>query len=178
MINKDSFVIAQIGKTVGLKGNLKFYIYTDFIEQFKVNNFLHTDSLKLKIKSIDLTNEIINFYDYDNIYSSKELINVKFYSSEEETKKEHTLEDNQYFWFDIKNCKILDENSNEPLGTVSDIQRIGDVDYLHINTDIFFVNQKYPKLFLIPYINRYIKDINIKLKEIKTIDAIHLLESS
>ncbi|NPA50162.1 MAG: ribosome maturation factor RimM, partial [Epsilonproteobacteria bacterium] len=49
-MNKDKILVAQIGRSVGLKGYLKLNIFSDFPEQFKKNRVLDTTRGPLEIE--------------------------------------------------------------------------------------------------------------------------------
>jgi len=52
MNKDDKLEIAKIGKAVGLAGEVKLHLHTDFIEQFKEGaNFFLNDGTTIKIES-------------------------------------------------------------------------------------------------------------------------------
>ena len=64
--------VAKIGKTVGLKGQLKLHIDSDFPEQFKKNLILYTDkNQKLVIESYNATSKAVKFIGIDTIEAAK-----------------------------------------------------------------------------------------------------------
>lgn len=173
----DKVYVAKIGKSVGLKGDLKLYIESDFPEQFKKDVVFTTDkNLELKIENYNKKNSTIKFYNYDTIDESKKLINSLLYTSKSESEKNCTLGEDQYFWYDIIGCTI--KEGEQILGIVKDIQRFAIDDFLFITTDIKLQEKEYPKSFLIPYIDRYIIDVNIDTKTIMSKDALEILKSS
>ena len=64
------------------------------------------------------------------------------------------------------------------LGKVQEIQRIADVDYLVVQTDASLIEKKLSKSFYIPFIERYILDVDKALEEVHVKDALALLENS
>lgn len=64
------------------------------------------------------------------------------------------------------------------LGVVKDIQRLPSSDYFEVVTDIKLQEKELPKLFLIPYIEMYVVEVDIKNKIIYTKDCISILENS
>ncbi len=175
-MSNDKTLIAQIGRTVGLRGNLKFYIYTDFPEQFRAGRTYHTNRGDLTIAFVDIVKGIIKFRGYESIDNAKKLTNTKFFASEEETKQNCELKEGEHFWFDIIGCNIID--AEICTGRVEDIQRIGETDYLYIHTDRALSQSGLPQSFLLPYINRYILHVDIDRKIIYTQDARDILEAS
>ena len=53
-MSNDSSLIAQIGRTVGLWGDLKFHLHTDFPEQFKIGTSYQSDRGTLTISDINI----------------------------------------------------------------------------------------------------------------------------
>lgn len=175
-MSKEEFFIAQIGRTVGLWGDLKLNLHTDFPEQFKEGNTYKSDRGELTIVKINPERGIARFRGYEGVDEAKKLTNVKLYASEEQTKETCLLGEGEYFWFDIIGCSIDEEG--ELLGKVVEIQRMVDVDYLVIQTEDVFVSEGLPKSFLLPYIPRYILQTDIDSGMIFVQDAKEILEAS
>ncbi len=175
MSNDDS-LIAQIGRTIGLWGDLKFHLHTDFPEQFKVGNTYKSNRGDLTIADINFKRGIIRFTGYESIDSAKKLTNTKLYANEKQTKESCDLKEGQHFWFDIIGCVV--KQDDEVLGTIEDIQRMGDTDYLAIKTADVLVEAGLSKTFLIPYIDRYVIKADTDAKEVYTKDAKDILEAS
>lgn len=172
----EPFFIAQIGRTVGLYGDLKLHLHTDFPEQFKVGHTLKSSRGDLTISDLNPNRGTIRFIGYESVESAKKLTNVKLYANEEETKAYCHLEKDEYFWFDVIGCIVKEKEII--LGTVDDIQRMLDLDYLVIKTDQSLVEAGMPKEFLLPYIPRYIVKTDIETKTVLTQDAKDILEAS
>ena len=175
-MSNDSSLIAQIGRTIGLWGDLKFYIHTDFPEQFKVGSTFKSNRGELTIADINHTRGTIRFRGYESVDSAKKLTNAKLFSNEEQTKENCHLDEGQYFWFDMIGCSV--KQDDEIIGRVDDIQRMGDTDYLSVNTDKHLVETGLSKNFLLPYIERYIIKVDIDQKIVYTKDAKDILEAS
>ena len=175
-MSDDTSLIAQIGRTVGLWGDLKFHIHTDFPEQFKVGQTYKTNRGDLTISDINENRGTIRFQGYESIDSAKKLTNVKIFADIAQTKENCDLDEGQHFWFDIIGCAVEDEGL--VIGTIEDIQRMGDTDYLVIKTDKSFVKEGLSKTFLLPYIDRYVVKADVESKLVYTKDAKDILESS
>jgi len=175
-VSKDNALIAQIGRTIGLWGDLKFHLHTDFPEQFKAGNTYKTSRGDLTIAEINFKRAIIRFQGHESIDSAKKLTNVKIFSDETQTKENCDLKEGQHFWFDIIECVIVDEE--DILGKIIDIQRMGDTDYLVIDTDEKFVKAGMSKSFLLPYIDRYVLRADTEIKIVYTKDAKDILSAS
>jgi 16S rRNA processing protein RimM len=175
-MSNDTSLIAQIGRTIGLWGDLKFHLHTDFPEQFKIGNTYKSSRGDLTIADINFTRGIIKFSGYESIDSAKKLTNVKIFADIAQTRENCDLKEGQHFWFDIIGCTV--KQDDEILGKVTDIQRMADTDYLLVETDTALVQKEFAKTFLLPYIERYVEDVNLEEKIITTKDAKDILEAS
>lgn len=175
-MSNDNFFIAQIGRTVGLWGDLKFHLHTDFPEQFKVGQSYKSDRGELTIADINHKRGTIRFRGYEGVDSAKKLTNAKLYANEAQTKENCELDEGQHFWFEVIGCIV--KQDDEVLGLVDDIQRMADTDYLAIKTEKGLVEEGLPKNFLLPYIERYIIKVDTEEKTVYTKDAKDILEAS
>jgi 16S rRNA processing protein RimM len=165
--------IAKIGKTYGVKGWQKLHLLTDFPTQFKPGATFESDKIHLTIEKIDLKKNLVKFKGYDTPEDAKKLTNRILYSTPEKTKEEIKLNDNEYFWFDIIGCDVIEDD--KVLGKVIDIERV-DVDYLVIKTNEELVKEGFPKRFLIDF-KRHVDKVDINNKKIYTKGATLILES-
>jgi len=172
----EKFYIAQIGRTVGLWGDLKFHLHTDFPDQFQKGATFQSDRGELTISDVDMKRGIVRFVGYEGIDAAKKLTNTKLYATSEQTKANCALKEGEHFWFDVIGC-VVKEN-DEILGKVVDIQRMSETDYLAIDTDTTLLDAGMPKQFLLPYIERYIIKTDIDKKIVYTHDAKEILEAS
>jgi 16S rRNA processing protein RimM len=175
-MKKDRFFIAQVGRTVGLGGDLKFHLHTDFPQQFKAGVTLQSSRGPLTIAAYNPKRGIIRFVGYDNPERARSLTNTKIYSDEAQTRELCPLKEGEHFWFEILGSEVVEEG--ETLGRVRDIQRMLDVDYLHIETDERLKEAGFPASFLLPYIPRYILSFDPEEKRLHTRDAKDVLEAS
>ncbi len=175
-MSQEQFYIAQIGRTIGLWGDLKLNLHTDFPEQFKVGSTFKSDRGALTIADVNFTRGIIRFTGYESIDSAKKLTNAKIYTDLKQTQENCALEEGQHFYFDIEGCTVV--QGDLVLGVVDDIQRMVDIDYLVINTDDALVEEGFSKSFLLPYIERYVLTTNTEEKKIYTKDAKDILVAS
>jgi len=172
----EKFLIAQIGRTVGLFGDLKLNLHTDFTEQFKVGTTFEARGQKLVIESYNASRSLVRFVGYASIDSAKRLTNTKLYKTQDETRKSCSLGSGEYFWFDIIGTDIYEDDLN--LGLVVDIDRMLNTDYLVIDTHSKLIEEGMPKSFLLPYIPRYVVDVDLEQKRVCTVDARDILEAS
>ena len=89
--------IATIGKAVGLKGELKLHLFTDFPNQFQANRTFQSDNnLFLEIEYFYQNKSIIKFKNFSSREETMKLINKKLYSTEEKTRKDCKLLKDEY----------------------------------------------------------------------------------
>ena len=166
--------IATIGKTVGIRGDMKFHIKCDFPEQFYNGASFFTNLNKeITLSDVNLERGIIKISGVDVVEDAKKFTNVKLYTTRDETRKNCHLDKGEYFWFDILGCDVVENDTL--LGKVTDIERV-DVDYLVVQTDKELVNKGFPKRFLIDF-KRHVKDVDIEQQKITASGAIDILES-
>ena len=176
MPKDNNFLIAQFGKSVGLKGDLKLNLHTDFPEQFKSGRVLKTQRGNLEIEYYNPKKGIIKIVGYNTPEDAKRLTNTKIYSTPEETREFCKLKEGQYFWFDLIGSKIVE--NDETLGIVKEIQRLPQGDYFLIQTNKELQDKNMPKTFMLPYLPNFIKKVDIDNKTIYTTGAKDILEAS
>ena len=173
----DRIYIAKLGKTVGLKGQQKLIIDTDFPEQFKKNTKLITDKKQeLIIETYNATSNVVKFIGIDSIDDAKKLTNRQLFVSSEDTRDNCRLDDKQFFWFDMISCTITE--NDEIIGKISDIQRMPLSDYLMIETDSALIEKGFSDSFLLPYVDNYIINVDIDKKIVTVKNAKDILEAS
>ncbi len=174
---QNKIYIAKIGKTVGLHGELKLHLDTDFPEQFKTGTtFTLSNNTTVTIEHFNQKRSIVKFKNFNNCDIAKKLINKEVFTTPEDSKELCSLSKTQYFWFDIINSTIIDNGTI--LGDVKDIHRYGDTDYLEVATTKDLIQKDLPKTFMIPYLDKYIISVDTTAKTILTSKAIEILENS
>lgn len=176
MNNVDfDILVAKCGRAIGLKGEVKLIIYTDFIEIFKKGNVFRCGDSMLRLDSFNPHKNSAKFSEINTQDEAKTLNSRNLYSSKNLTKQYCKLKKDEFFWFDIIG---LDVYENELLlGCVDSIERISNTDYLVVNVDKNIGGMK-KKSFLIPYISRYIIDVSLESRAIYVKDSFVLLENS
>lgn len=168
--------VARLGRSVGLKGEMKLHELTDFPEQFKKGASFQTDRGELKIESYNPKRGTVKFEGIDSPEEAKRYTNAYLYSDEERTKQEVELGEGEYFWFDIIGSEVYEEDKR--LGKVKDIQRLPSCDYLEILTDEALIQEGLPKSFLLPFQDPFIKEVDTAKKRIEVQGATDILEAS
>ncbi len=177
MKSSEKIHIATIGKCVGLFGDLKLHLHTDFAEQFaKGRSFSTGDGKELIILLYDPNRSLVRFEGYSQREVAAVLVNKKLYSTVEKSIKECVLKEGEYFWFEITGASVVDDGIL--LGVVEEIQRIANTDYLVVKSDKVFTDKNLAKTFFIPYIPTYIDHFDKEKQIIYTKDAYTLLEAS
>lgn len=177
MLN-DTIYVGKLGKAVGLDGSIKVYIDSDFPQQFKKGaNFTTNKGLSLVVTSYNANRDTIKFDSITTVDEAKKLTNQELFSTIEDTRKACALKENEFFWFDLIGCKIVD-NENLFLGEVKDVQRLPSSDYFEVETSKELQEKGLPKTFLIPYIELYVSKINLVEKTIYTKECLGILENS
>ncbi len=169
--------IATLGKTVGIKGDMKLHIKCDFPEQFQKNaTFLINKKETISLSDVDLEKALVKINNLSNPEDCKKYTNAKLYTTYEQTRKECHLEEGENFWFDIEDCKVYENGIL--LGSVYEVERLTTHDYLSVKTDEKLVEQGFANSFLIPYISPFKVSIDIKKKIIIVNGAMDILEAS
>lgn len=178
MNNQSSLIeVAQLGRLVGLKGELKLHLHCDFPEQFQKGKVFQTHKGEtLEIFSYSATKGLVSFVGYLDRDLAAKLVNTVLYTTPENSMRDCALKEGEFFWFDLIGAQILDENVC--LGVVDEIERIAVSDYLVVKTDEALVKKGLAKQFYIPYIERYIINFNKETRIVQTRDALGILENS
>ena len=175
--NSPLIEVAQIGRLVGLKGELKLHNHSDFPEQFGTGKTFTTQKNKtLEILSYNDKRELVLFKGYESTEAAAALVNSFLFSTFEKTMEDCELDDDELFWFDIIGCRVKEDDII--LGVVSEIERIGPVDYMIIDTDELLVKKELPKTFYLPYIDRYVLSASKSEKVVHVKDGMGILENS
>jgi 16S rRNA processing protein RimM len=169
--------IATIGKCVGLGGELKLHLHTDFIDQFKKgSSFTLDDGRVVEIEKFNNSRMLVKFVNYNVREDSAVLVNKHLFTTIEDTKKSCPLEDGQYYWFELEGVEVVEDS--QTLGRVEEVERIGNTDYLIVKTDKSLLEEKSAKKFYIPYIDAYIEKFDKDNSIIYTKNALSIFENS
>ena len=176
-MKNDLVYLGKLGRAVGLKGEMRIILETDFLEQFKKGTFLYlADSSVLAIESIDLNKNHIKLLDIDSPENASKYTNKEIFSTHEDTRKNCKLKEGQFFWFDLIGLHVLENDLL--LGIVRDVSRFPGSDYFEIETNQELCAQGMPKSFLIPYIPNFIKNVNLDENKINVQNSLDILKNS
>lgn len=168
--------IAKLGRSVGLKGELKIYLLTDFPEQFKRGSKFKVDDKELIVEYYSPKRGVIKFRGIDEQLEAKKLTNKIITSTIEETKKNCQLNKDEFFWFDVIGCEVFE--NGKKIGKIKEIQRLPSSDYIIIETAKELIKDKKAKSFMLPFIDKFIEDVDIESKKIFVKDALDILDAS
>lgn len=169
--------VATIGRTVGLNGDMKLNLHTDFPEQFSKNAVFTADNGKeITIQSYNPDRDLVHFVGYNTPEAAKALTNVKLFTTPEATREHCNLGDGEFFWFDLIGLDVME--GDLCLGKVEEIERIGPLDYLLVTTSPLLAEKGMAATFLIPYIDRFVGRSDLQSKVIHVTGGLDLLEAS
>lgn len=169
--------VAHLGKTVGLKGGLRLYNLSDFPTQFKKGaKFLLEDGEILEISSFNRENSVVIFKDYTDLDLAKVLVNRTIFQTREATKSGIKLKKGEFFYFDILGLEIYE--NNEILGIVDDILEVSSGYLFQVQTSESLVESGFSRIFLIPYVDKYVCEISLLEHKIFTRYAKLILQES
>ncbi len=169
--------IATLGKTVGVRGDMKLHIKCDFPEQFKDGStFLINKKEKITLESVNLTRGLARVLGVTSVEDAKRYTNVKLFTTYDETRENCHLEDGEFFWFDIVGCDVVEDG--QILGKVQEVERITTSDYLNVKTSDALLEAGHAKSFLVPYHKPFILHTDIENKSIEVSGGLDILEAS
>lgn len=176
--NRDELiVVAQLGKTVGLQGEIKLHNKSDFPEQFQKGAvFYLKDGTSVCIQKFNSHKQSVIFEGKISQEDVSMLVNSYLYTTKEMTKSSISLDEQEYFYFDIVGLDI--EENGEKLGVIVEIENIAGINYFVIETAKYLVESGYAKIFMLPYVDRYIKSCDLQKRCVDTMGAKDILEAS
>lgn len=161
-----------IGKIInvrGLQGEVKVFSTTDFPEaRFKKGNVVYLydgkndDRIEVTITQVNFVKGyfFLKLKGIDTIEAAEKIINWYLQAP----KKESFLNQDQFYYDDLENCKVYDEGRSF-IGIVKKVEAYSAQHSLRIMRD-----QK--KDVLIPFVKAFIKHVDIHLKEI----TVHVID--
>lgn len=152
---KDFMSVGQIGKTHGIKGEVKVFSLTDSLERFKTIKDVYIDGEIRKVEGCKLQSDkvILKIEGIDSIEQAETYRNKYLMVKREDAIK---LSEGSYYVADIMGCSVFEEGGEE-LGKVFDV----------LNTpgnDVYWVKGK--KEVLIPVLKDIIVSIDVNKHKI------------
>lgn len=155
--------VGRIVKTIGLKGEVKVYPSTHFRDsRFKKGSHLfvlddeNNIVRELVVKSRKINGDMDNlFFEGINSIEEAEALGRVFLHVQ---KDRNFLKKDQYFFSDLIGLNVIFDN-NQPIGTVKAVEEFSNYATLRVKT-------KGPKDAFVPFINAFIKSVDLEKKEI------------
>lgn len=169
--------VCKLGKTIGLKGFLKLHDFSDFPSQFKKGaKFYDMNSREFTIDNYDKTRSLVRFAGFLDIDTASALTNLTLYRTLDDTRKYCKLQKDEYFYFDIISCLVIENEL--VLGEIIDILEIGSGFLFAIKTANDLVNSGLTKEFFIPYNDNFIKKVDLEARRIHVMNSLEILRNS
>lgn len=154
----DKIKVGVIVNTHGLKGELKIKSFSDFNDiRFHKGSYIYikerNEYIEMKIKSYREHKGfvLVVFDSYEDINLVEKYKGLELYVDKEDL---HDLEEDEVYYFDLIDCEVYEEDGTF-IGNVEDVLETGANAVLRVN-----------KKVLIPYVNAFIKETDIKNKKI------------
>lgn len=162
---KDKVLIGQITGTFGIKGELKVYSESDFVEyRFRKNAKIYLSDNNEYIVSSSRThkgNVLITINDINDINLVLDKVGMKIYAPSDD---EPPLNDDEYYIDDLVGLKVVNQY-DEILGTINDVIEIPSGYLLEITDEK-------SNRFLLPFVDEYITEITDDIVIINEIEGI------
>lgn len=134
---KEFMNVGQIGKTHGLKGEVKVFSLTDSLERFKKLKSVYIDGELRKVEGCKLQTDkvILKIEGIDTIEQAELYRNKYLMVSRENAIK---LPEGSYYVADLLDCSVYEEDGEEELGKVYDVLHTpgNDVYWVKGNTEV------------------------------------------
>lgn len=154
--------VARILSTHGLNGEIKVALITDFPkERFAANAKLSLKDNEDKVLTVEKGRPfkqfwLVQFKEVTTVEEASELKDKILVVSQENQQK---LPAGSYYYRDILNSTVIDAESGEKIGTITDIQSPG-------ANDVWQVTEQSGKEYLIPYIPDVVKKVDVANKKV------------
>ena len=154
--------VAKIINTHGLYGEVKVKVITDFPEErFSAGSqlSLREDTERtLTVKSGRPFKQfwLVQFEEITDINEAEQLKGKTLVVSEDQQQE---LPDGVYYYRDILDCEVYDNQTGEKIGKITDIESPG-------ANDIWLVKEDNGKQFWLPYIDDVVKKVDIDGKKV------------
>lgn len=164
----DQFNIGKIVNTVGIRGEVTVYPYTDYKERFEELPWIYVEDQKYTITKVRYKKGmvILKLKGVDTMNQAETMKNQNLYIDRENGR---TLPEDTYFIKDLIQSIVMDEGNHE-VGILVDVIQ-------NSHTDLYEIKTKDTgKLVLIPVVKQYIEAVDIEQKVIKVKNVAALLD--
>lgn len=153
----EKIKIGKIVNTVGLKGEVKVYNYSDSIEIYETIESIYVEDRLTVIENIRAQKNmvILKLEGADDRNAAEALRGKELYITEDDLPE---LPEGQYYVRDLIGMSVTEEDGNL-LGHVTDVLQ-------NTAQDIFEVESENGKKLLIPKVDQFVLDIDAEKREI------------
>lgn len=153
----EKIKIGKIVNTVGLKGEVKVYNYSDSIEIYETIESIYVEDRLTVIENVRAQNNmvILKLEGADDRNAAEALRGKELYITEDDLPE---LPEGQYYVRDLIGMSVTEEDGNL-LGHVTDVLQ-------NTAQDIFEVESENGKKLLIPKVDQFVLDIDAEKREI------------
>lgn len=153
----EKIKIGKIVNTVGLKGEVKVYNYSDSIEIYETIESIYVEDRLTVIENVRAQKNmvILKLEGTDDRNAAEALRGKELYITEDDLPE---LPEGQYYVRDLIGMSVTEEDGNL-LGHVTDVLQ-------NTAQDIFEVESENGKKLLIPKVDQFVLDIDAEKREI------------
>ena len=153
----EKIKIGKIVNTVGLKGEVKVYNYSDSIEIYETIESIYVEDRLTVIENVRAQKNmvILKLEGADDRNAAEALRGKELYITEDDLPE---LPEGQYYVRDLIGMSVTEEDGNL-LGHVTDVLQ-------NTAQDIFEVESENGKKLLIPMVDQFVLDIDAEKREI------------
>ena len=153
----EKIKIGKIVNTVGLKGEVKVYNYSDSIEIYETIESIYVEDRLTVIENVRAQKNmvILKLEGADDRNAAEALRGKELYITEDDLPE---LPEGQYYVRDLIGMSVTEEDGNL-LGHVTDVLQ-------NTAQDIFEVESENGKQLLIPKVDQFVLDIDAEKREI------------
>lgn len=153
----EKIKIGKIVNTVGLKGEVKVYNYSDSIEIYETIESIYVEGRLTVIENVRAQKNmvILKLEGADDRNAAEALRGKELYITEDDLPE---LPEGQYYVRDLIGMSVTEEDGNL-LGHVTDVLQ-------NTAQDIFEVESENGKKLLIPKVDQFVLDIDAEKREI------------
>ena len=163
-------LVGEIVSTHGIKGEVKVNIVTDDLSRFDKGNSLYVkknnEYQKIIVDGFRVHKNmgLLMFNNIKNINDCLEYVKCELFINPDEV---DALEEGEYYYDDLIGLKVVDIVLNEEIGVVSDVVEVPQGCILRIR-------KKNGKNALVPYVEEFIKNVDIEkgIIEIESIEGL------
>jgi len=154
----EKIKVGQVVNVVGLKGELKVYHYSDYKERFEELSVIYLEDKVYEIKSVRYMKDmaILKLKGIDDRTEAEKHKGQDIYFNKEDSR---ILPEGTYYIYDLIGLKVIDENDTV-IGIITDVIQ-------NRAQDLYEIEREDNSKFLIPAVEEFILNINIKEKYMK-----------